>query len=501
MMHESEPGQGKKDEYRAPAGVTRSQRVPLRDGELSFQTHADWVVLRKDDEPIAEMFHVAYLVDGAPADERPITFVFNGGPGASSAYLHVGALGPRRVAFGARGEVLPPPMRLVDNQETWLEFTDLVFVDPVGTGFSRIVDRRRQQDTKAPEGEAGDPGREFFALNRDLDSLGEFIQRFLSRHHRWTSPVFIAGESYGGFRVAKLARLLQQGFGVGLSGAILISPALEWALLSFSDYEVLHFVDTFPTMVAAAHHHGRCRGLSSDLPLERVLAEAESFATRELPGLLVAGERMGESARRQTLERMAALLGVPAALLARAGGRLRIATFARELLRDQGRTCGLYDAAITALDPFPDRELGEGPDPTLASIERVFASGINAHIRAAIGVATERDYRLLSLDVNKAWQLDSEQHVLERHVGATDDLRYAMSLNPHMRVLISHGLFDLVTPYFAVERLLGHMKLTPEQRAKVTTRHFKGGHMFYTWDDSRVAFRDTLRTFVSSALG
>jgi carboxypeptidase C (cathepsin A) len=493
----NKPEQSKEEAYRPPEGVHRAQRMALGTGEMTFQSHAEWIVLRKDDEPLAEVFHVAYLADGAPADTRPITFVFNGGPGASSAYLHVGALGPRRVAFGAAGEVLAPPVRLVDNQETWLAFTDLVFVDPVGTGFSRIVNRR---EAKAPAGKAGEaPEQEFFALNRDLDSLGELIQRFLSRHHRWTSPVFIAGESYGGFRAAKLARRLQQGFGIGLNGAILISPALEWSLLIPSDYETLHFVDTFPTMVAMAHHHGRCRALSQDLPIARVLAEAESFAVRELAGLLVSGERVDEGARQGALARMADLLGVPAALLSRSGGRLRIDKFARELLRDQGRICGLYDGSATGIDPYPDRDVGEGPDPTLASIERVFASGINAHLRATIGIETERDYRLLSYDVNNAWKLDTGQHVFERHVGATDDLRYAMSLNPHMRVLVSHGLFDLVTPYFASDRLLGHMRLGAEQRARLTTRHFPGGHMFYTWDRSRVEFRDTVQGFFESA--
>jgi carboxypeptidase C (cathepsin A) len=497
VTQETTPQQGEKQSYRPPAGVSRAQRMVLGEGELAYQAHGDWIVLRKDDDPVAEVFHVAYLVDGARAESRPITFVFNGGPGASSAYLHVGALGPRCIAFGASGEVLAPPVRLIDNQETWLAFTDLVFVDPVGTGFSRIVDPRRQPGSEGQSDEP--PNQEFYALNRDLDSLGEFIQRFLSRHHRWTSPVFIAGESYGGFRAAKLARLLQQGFGVGLNGAILISPALEWSLLVPSDYELLHFVDTFPTMVATAHHHRRCGALSRDLPVEGILAEAESFAARELSSLLVAGERIPETSRRDILERMAALVGVPAELLIRCGGRLRIEKFARELLRDEGRICGLFDTSATAHDPYPDRDTGEGPDPTLFAIARVFASGINAHLRTTLGLETERDYRVVNFDVNKAWKLDTDQHIFERHVGATDDLRYAMSLNPHMRILVSHGLYDLVTPYFAAERLLGHMKLNAEQRARLAIRHFPGGHMFYTWDASRVDFRDTAQSFFRSA--
>src|SRR5690606_21795183 len=269
------------------------------------------------------------------------------------------------------------------------------------------------------EGAAGDGKggkNEFYHLNRDLDSLGELIQRFLSRHHRWLSPVFIAGESYGGFRVGKLSRRLQEGFGVGLSGAILISPALEWTQLVPTDYEVQHFVDAFPTMVAAAHFHRRCRGLAGDLPLGDVLRAAEEFATGELTRLLVQGERGDGDARTAALERGAALLGLPVELLHATGGRIRIERFARELLRDRCKVLGLYDATATAFGPYPRRETGQGPDPTLFVIERVFTAGINALLRATLELATERDYRLISLEVNKAWALDTEQHVFERHV-------------------------------------------------------------------------------------
>ena len=496
----SRADQRKSNDHEPPPGAKRREHIELGGSKLAYDVVADWMVLRRDDEPVAEMFHVAYLLADAPADERPITFVFNGGPGASSAYLHIGALGPRRVAFAADGRVPAPPARLVDNQETWLSFTDLVFVDPVGTGFSRAVKNGKGEGAdKAGAGK--DAEKEFFGLNRDLESLGELIQRFLSTHHRWTSPVFVAGESYGGFRAGKLSRKLQEGFGVGLNGAVLISPALEWAPLVPTDYEVLHFIDSLPTMAAAAHAHGRGRALAADAPLDDVLREAEAFAARDLADLLVRGDRIEPARRREIFERMAAFLGIDADVAERAQGRLRITQFARELLRDRGEICGLYDARITARDPYPDRDLSEGPDPTLFSIERVFNAGINAHLRSAIGIDTQRPYRLLSLDVNQAWKLDNEQHVLDRHVGATDDLRYALSLNPHMRVLISHGTYDLVTPYFSSDRIAGHMKLDEATRGRIDIEHFIGGHMFYTIDESRAGFRDAGARFVAACLG
>jgi carboxypeptidase C (cathepsin A) len=362
---------------------------------------AEWILLRKKERPAAEIFYTYYRMAGASGEiwrRRPVSFIFNGGPGASSAYLHVGGLSPRRVLFKTDGNLEPPPVRIVNNPESWIAFSDLVFVDPVGTGFSRIVEPDKKPDDK----EKPDPAKtveekEFYALNRDLESLGEFIERFLSKYKLWDAPVAIIGESYGGFRTAKLARRLQETHGVGLSTAIAISPALEWSLLNENDYDVLRSMDCFCTMALAA--------------------------------------------------------------------------------------------TITGVDPFPDREYHAAPDPTFSGIDRIFTSAINHVLRAEIGVESERRYELISMAVNSAWKTDS-QHAFEGPAGATDDLRYAMSMNPDMKVLIAHGYYDMVTPYFSSERLVEQMKLLPQQRDKLFIRHFGGGHMFYTWEESRRAFRD-----------
>lgn len=500
---ESEPAKAQAEkreaEYKAPEGAEVHGTWLAPDGRtVPYVSRGEWFVLREKEKPVAEIFSVAYLQEGAKG--RPLTFVFNGGPGAASVYLHVGALSTRRVSFAQDGKPLPPPSRLEDNAESWLAFTDLVFVDPVGTGFSRPIE---EPGTEGREKEGAKPKRDtqaFFGLKRDLQSLGEFMSRYLSRYDRWDSPVFIAGESYGGFRVAKLARLLQEGYGIGLNGAILISPALEFVLLDSSDYDVLPWVDAFPSMAAAAAFHGKSGVFPQGAPLTQVLTEAETFATTELAAFLAQGAAMAKPQRDRVLGRIARFLGLPAERVARSEGRITVPAFARELLEAERLVCGRYDATITVRDPFPDRDVFEGPDPTLVGIERVFAGGINKRIRGEIGVKTEREYHLISREVNKAWKIDFERHALESQVGATDDLRYGMSLNPHMKVFITHGCYDLVTPYFASSRIRNLMKLDEPSAQNLTVRHFGGGHMFYTWAASRIAFRDTIAAFYIGAL-
>lgn len=428
--------------YEAPKGSVTTRKITIS-GEVSleYEARAEWILLRRNEKPVAEIFHVAYLqIDAAP-EKRPITFVFNGGPGAASAYLHLGALGPRRIFFESDGKVPRPPVRLEDNGDTWLDFTDLVFVDPVGTGFSRTVKTdndpksgsrdadKTNHDTgkKTPDGE----NNEFYGLKRDLESLGEFMQKFLSKHHRWESPVCIAGESYGGFRAAKLARLLHEGYGIGLNGAILISPALEFTLLDPSDYDILPWIDVFPSMAAAAVYHGRSKSVDFSTESEKARIEAENFASRDLIRALAKGADFGSTERTRLYRRIAVFLGISVHVVETAEGRIKPTLFARELLRDQRKVCGMYDASITVTDPYPDRETYQGPDPTLYGIERAFLSGINAHLRSYLKVETEKDYHLLSMEVNRLWKVDLDRHALESQVGATDDLRYGMAINPH----------------------------------------------------------------------
>jgi carboxypeptidase C (cathepsin A) len=489
-----------KADHEPPKGAETTATWSAGGTTIDYTASAKWLVLRKKDKPAAEIFAVSYVAKSADAG-RPVTFVFNGGPGASSAYLHVGAVGPQRVAFPADGTLPPVPARLVTNEESWLAFTDLVFVDPVGTGFSRVIDPDKK-DEKAegdkPKGDPADP-KEYFGYKRDLESLCEFMGRWLSGNGRWGSPIFIAGESYGGYRVGRLVRMLQETAGIGLNGAILISPALEISTLAPSDYDVLAWVDALPTMAAAAAHHGRSRAFDAGAALDDVLREAETFATGDYTALLTRGASMAPDERDRVLNRLADLVGLPADLVSRAEGRITIRVFSRELLRDQRQVLGLYDATITATDPFPDRESFGGPDPTLSGISPAYTMAINRQLRSEIGVETDREYMLLSYEVNQDWKDDAHQHFFVPPVGATDDFRYGMSLNPHMKAFITHGRFDLVTPYYASDRLRNLMRLDPAMAGRLTVRHFGGGHMFYAWETSRREFAAAIAAFVADA--
>lgn len=502
-------------------GCTTQHTLTTPQGMVPYLAEAQWQVLYDHDQPVAELFYVAYTVESADAPSRPLTFVVNGGPGAASAYLHMGALGPKRVCFQANGGLPKPPVRVEDNLETWLPFTDLVFIDPIGTGFSRALPKPKNHETqdaphseppkaKAPvdapvtPAEATTPAaaaqaqaKIFWSLDRDLKALGDFIQRYLSAQHRWLSPIFIAGESYGGFRVAKLARSLQQDFGVGLNGVVIISPVLEFDLLYGTDYSLANWAVAIPSMAAAAVHHGR---VSTEDSPEAHAAKAETFARQALIPALALGNLALEADRQRVYGDLAALIGLPVEVVQRHRGRVDIGTFARELLKDQTRLLGLYDASVTAIDPFPNRPLNDGTDPTLEGLDRLFTGAINHHLRSTLGIATPLTYHLLNYEVFKAWTFLTDQSEKQGFVGAMDDLRVAMALNPHMQVVINHGIYDLVTPYFSSNLLMDLMPLSPELRPNLSLRHFKGGHMFYTWEDSRQQWQRSMAAFYQRAL-
>ena len=489
-----------KPDHEPPAGAEVTASWTGGETPIDYRATAKWIVLRKKEKPAAEIFSVSYVAEGAD-EERPVTFVFNGGPGASSAYLHMGAVGPKRVDFPPDGTLPAMPPRLVQNEASWLAFSDLVFVDPVGTGFSRVIeneDKGEDAKEKKDRDDATDP-KEYFGEKRDLESLCEFMSRWLSSHRRWGSPVFVAGESYGGYRVGRLVRMLQETTGIGLNGAILISPALEITPLNPTDYDVLGWIDTVPTMAAAAVHHGRSRAFAAGTALEQVIREAEEFATADYASFLTRGASMPAEERDRILGRLADLIGLPLDLVVRAEGRIGIRTFSRELLRSERKVVGLYDATITATDPFPDRDSFEGPDPTLAGLSPAYTMAVNRLLRSEIGVETDREYTVLSYEVNTDWKIDSEHHAFMPPPGATDDFRYGMSLNPHLKAFITHGRYDLVTPYYASDRLRNLMRLDPEMAGRVTVRHFGGGHMFYAWADSRREFSEAIGAFVGDA--
>ena len=491
---------GKKPDHVPPAGAESTGTWGRGRKAIQYTATARWTVLRKKEKPAAEIFSVSYVAEGDDRT-RPLTFVFNGGPGAASAFLHMGAVGPQRVEFPPDGTLPTVPARLVENESSWLAFSDLVFVDPVGTGFSRVIEPEKKGDGKdgaKSEDTASDP-KEYFGYKRDLESLCEFMSRWLSENGRWGSPVFIAGESYGGYRVGRLARQLQEAAGIGLNGAILISPALEITSLVPTDYDTLGWVDRVPTMTAAALHHGRSRAFRKGTSLEKALRAAEEFATDEYTIFLTRGAALPAKERTRILSRLADLIGLSLDVVTRAEGRIAIQRFVRELLRDERKVVGLYDTTITATDPFPDRDEFGWPDPTLSGISPAYTTAVNRVLRSEIGVETDREYALLSYEVFTSWKNDAESHAFAPPPGATDDFRYGMALNPHMHAFITHGQYDLVTPYYTSDRLRNLMKLDPQMADRLTVQHYGGGHMFYAWETSRHAFGDAIAAFVANA--
>ena len=497
---QEDSSKSKTRDYKPPKGQKKKWSLRVDGRSINCFVVADWMLIRKKEKPIADIFYTYYSSDLDKAN-RPITFVFNGGPGASSAYLHVGAIGPKTVCFGKKGECLPPPAQLKDNIDSWFGFTDLVFVDPVGTGFSRSleeVDLGLTGEKEKRESKAKDSHKEFYKINRDLESIGEFIQQFLSKYRRWSSPVFIAGESYGGFRVAKLSRKLQEEYGVGLRGVILISPCLELNSLSSNDYDILHWVESFPTMAASAawHEKSSCLGsLEIDKSIRVALEQAEDFAVNELSCFLVQGERMPVEKRKAIIQKIVDFIAVPFEKISKSNGRLHLIQFCRLLLQRERKWCGMYDTSVTTYDPFPGRDQFEGSDPTLSSVEHIFTHGINILLREHLELSCERQYRLLNIEVNESWKHDKQKHFFDLQIGATDDLRYAMAMNPEMKVFICHGIFDLVTPYFSSERVIHLMNLPEELKKQMDFQVFHGGHMFYTWEHSRKSFRSQMQKF------
>lgn len=480
---------------------------------MRYQATADWMVIRKQGRPQAEIFfvHYALLEDKAHRErragrtkKRPVTFLFNGGPGAASAYLHLGAVGPVRTEFNRDGTFTGPPVTLVDNSESWLPFTDLVFVDPVGTGFSRAVEESRNERDpfRFEKGEKDDGSKlfervnlekqEFFRVNRDLESLVQFITQFLSRFERWDAPVYLAGESYGGFRVGKLVRQLHEAGGVGLSGAILVSPALDMMLHDRSDYDVTPWIDEFPTMALSAFFHKKARAHRRGATFGDAQAAAERFAVERLSRLLIGGDGLPTKQQTTILDESSDLLGLPRSYVQMKGGRVGFWEFARELLREERKVCGYYDASYLITDPYPDRPYYAGPDPT-QTLESTFTAGINAVLRSKLKVKTDRDYHLLSGEVFHLWRVDQERHFTQAQLNSVDDFRFGIAMNEHLRVLIVHGYYDLVTPYFGSQRLVDLMKLNRDQRRQVELENYPGGHMFYTWERSRENLTATVR--------
>jgi carboxypeptidase C (cathepsin A) len=446
-------------------------------------------------KPAAAMFYVAYTVAGKKLDERPITFLFNGGPGASSAFLHLGGVGPYRLRVNADGTLPPPPVRLADNALTWLTFTDLVFVDPVGTGYSHVLQSQPAKNEKDAD-KANDRLDRFWGVKQDLTSLGRFIRLYLTRASRWVSPKVLAGESYGGLRVAALAQRLPADFDIPLNGAILISPALEYAILQGGrDYNLLPWVVTLPSFAATAAYHHRISLAATGDDLATALAPVATFALSDMLLGLARADTFPAAKREAFYATIARFTGLPQTLVTQQRGRISPNMFAKQLLRDQALLVGRYDGTITGHDPYPEAPAFVGGDPSFDFLTTAYAPALLTYLREDLQYHRDAAYHVLNPEISSKWDFASVLPGKQGFIGVSDALEFGLTLNPDLQVLITHGYHDLVTPFLASRYLVEQMALAPDIRTRLRLKNYEGGHMFYLRQSSLQALHADVAAF------
>lgn len=417
---------------------------------------------------IGEVVYTAYTVPGAPTS-RPVTFAFNGGPGAASVYLNLGAIGPKRVQFGAQGDAPSDPAVLHDNPNSWLDFTDLVFIDPIGTGFSRS--RVDAEETK----------KAFYTSENDIKYLSRVVYDWLNQNGRLTSRKYLSGESYGGYRVPRLAYYLQTQMGVGISGMTLVSPYLDPPAIGEDDaLSPLPWMINLPAMVAG--HFERQGNLS-----EASMAPVEQYIRTQYVQDFLAGPQ-DKAATDRLSAKVAELTGLDPALVRRMDGRVDIGTYLREIRRDQGLVGSVYDSNFTAYDPFPASARPQYSDPLLTTLIAPTTSAMVDFVTRQVGWKVDARYNALSYEVNNAWERDDSDNPVK-------DLRQAISIDPKMTVDIVHGWDDLSCPYFGSRLIMSQM---PQfgRPDRVRLHMYPGGHMFYSRTDSGAALRrDILESY------
>jgi carboxypeptidase C (cathepsin A) len=455
----------KKLKYTATTGRIVLRQEVLTEGK--FDGH----------KPKAEVFLTAYTLDDADAADRPVTFAFNGGPGSSSIWLHLGLLGPRRVVSGDAGDLAPPPYGLVDNTESLLQHSDLVFIDPVATGYSRAVEGEKPAD--------------YHGFTRDLESVGEVIRLWTSRNGRWMSPKFLAGESYGTTRAAGLAAHLQDRYGMYLNGVMLISAALEFGTLDFTPGNDLPYTLFLPSYAAIAHYHG----LIPDRSLPEVLADAERFAAGRYPNALAQGNRIPADYRAEVVTRLASLTGLSEDYLDRVNLRIEHMRFFAELLRSRRQVIGRLDGRFTGWDADYAGET-PGKDPSFSAIIGPYTAALNHYVRVELEYKNDLPYEILNLDAAKNWSFKEFEG---QQITVAEKLAEAMRVNPHLKVHVASGHYDGATPYFATEHTLARLQIPAELVGNIETKYYPAGHMMYLHEQSRLQQSEDLATFIQSA--
>ncbi|HEU4326207.1 MAG TPA: peptidase S10 [Roseiflexaceae bacterium] len=433
------------------------------------------------EKPRASVFFIAYTRDDTDdPGARPLTFSFNGGPGSSSVWLHLGVLGPRRVLLDQDGNMLPPPFRLVENEYSLLDETDLVFIDPVSTGYSRPVQ--------------GEKAKQFHAFTKDIESVGDFIRLYTSRYQRWNSPKFLIGESYGTTRAGGLAGYLQERHSMYLNGIMLVSSILNFQTARFNPGNDLPYILILPTYTATAWYHKRLDAeLQADL--RAALDEVEDFALGDYTLALMKGDALPAEERARIAQRLARYTGLSVEYVERCNLRIEIMRFTKELLREQRLTVGRLDSRFKGVDRDAAGERFEF-DPSLSGIMGPYSATFNHYVRADLGFASDLPYEILTGRVHP-WSYGNFEN---RYVDVSETLRQAMCVNPFLKVFIASGYYDLATPYYATDYTVNHLQLEPEARERISTAYYEAGHMMYVHIPSLARLKDDLAGFIRRTL-
>jgi carboxypeptidase C (cathepsin A) len=429
----------------------------------------------------ATVFYVAYTKE--PSENlasRPITFAFNGGPGASAVFLHLGALGPKRVPLADAGTALPQVVQLVDNPSTWLDFTDLVFVDPIGTGYSRAA-------------EGVDP-KQYYDVQTDIRVASAFVRRYVTQFGRWLSPKFVVGESYGATRAAGLAVDLQDSAGLYLDGLLLISSALNFSTFTFRPGNDLPYALTLPSYTATAWYHKRLdAALQADL--SQTLREVEQWAMSEYLVALARGETLTAQERAGIVERLARYTGLDREFIERSRLRIDEAGFSRRLLRPHARFVARLDGRVVGLEMSPPGEPTHS-DPALFTTIGPYVTAFNDYVRKVLNYETDLRYEFLSDEVNQSWKWSGAGR---GNLYMGDDLAQAMTRDKRLRVFAAAGYYDLATPYLAQKYTFDHLEIDPRLRANLTYTVYTAGHQLYTDPGSLEELKEDAAAFVSGA--
>src|SRR5665213_447401 len=443
------------------------------------------IILRDTaDQPTAEIYYTAYTQRGVTDNtRRPIMFAYNGGPGSSSVWVHMGLLGPRRVDIPDTTHTAPPPYHLVDNQYSMLDKADLVFIDPVGTGFSKPLGKGK--------------GKDFWGVDKDANSLGEFVSRYLSEAGRWNSPRYIMGESYGTTRSAALAAVLQNRYHIDLNGVILLSSVLDFQTITFDAGNDEPFIMYLPSYAAVAWYHNALSNRPAEL--RPFLKEVEHFATTDYAQALLAGGNLSSADRAKVLDKLVQYTGLSRAYIDKANLRVNAGQFEKELLREHGLTVGRLDARFTGETGDPLSEEADY-DPQSSDISSAYVSLFNQYLHEDLNYGRDKLYAM-SGRVNPWDWKHGPSAGWPGHTNVAVDLAQALSVNPRLHVLLNSGLYDLATPYFAAEWTMDHMGIPARVRSQITEAEYMSGHMIYVNVPALAQFKSNVAAFIDRTSG